>query len=137
MAQEVTNFARFYALLGRLPGADKDTIVYQFTNGRTAHLHLMAESEYRTMCREMERVAGYDSRRDAHRREMRRKRSAVLHQMQLLGINTADWNRVNNYCLDRRIVGKTFRELDGNELDALLIKLRIIRRKKGNDKQKR
>lgn len=137
MKQEVENFARFYALLGKLPGADKETLVYQFTNGRTSHLHLMAEKEYESMCREMERVAGYDERREIWRREMKRKRSSVLHQMQLLGINTADWGRVDAYCKDKRIAGKEFRKLDGEELDALLVKLRIIRRKKENPKKKK
>lgn len=128
------NYARFYALLGKLPGADKETLVYQFTNGRTSHLHLMAENEYRSMCNEMERVAGYDERREAWRREMKRKRSAVLHQMQLLGVDTADWSKVDAFCQNKRIAGKVFRELDGEELDALLVKLRIIRRKRENPK---
>lgn len=128
------NYARFYALLGKLPGADKETLVYQFTNGRTSHLHLMAENEYRSMCNEMERVAGYDERRKAWRKEMKRKRSAVLHQMQLLGVDTADWGKVDAFCQNKRIAGKVFRELDGEELDAMLVKLRIIRRKKENPK---
>lgn len=128
------NYARFYALLGKLPGADKETLVYQFTNGRTSHLHLMAENEYRSMCNEMERVAGYDERREAWRREMKRKRSAVLHQMQLLGVDTADWSKVDAFCQNKRIAGKVFRELDGEELDAMLVKLRIIRRKRENPK---
>lgn len=128
------NYARFYALLGKLPGADKETLVYQFTNGRTSHLHLMAENEYRSMCNEMERVAGYDERREAWRREMKRKRSAVLHQMQLLGVDTADWGKVDAFCQNKRIAGKVFRELDGEELDAMLVKLRIIRRKRENPK---
>lgn len=131
---KVTNFARFYALLDKLPGADKETLVYQFTGGRTDRLHLMKEDEYRSMCHEMERVAGYDERRQAWRQEMKRKRSAVLHQMQLLGVDTADWGRVDAYCLSKRIAGKAFRELDGDELDALLVKLRIIRRKRENPK---
>ena len=121
-------------MLSKLPGADKETLVYQFTNGRTSHLHLMAENEYRSMCNEMERVAGYDERREAWRKEMKRKRSAVLHQMQLLGVDTADWSKVDAFCQNKRIAGKVFRELDGEELDALLIKLRIIRRKKENPK---
>ena len=129
MGQESRNYARFYALLGKLPGADKETLVYQFTGGRTTHLHLMAEGEYLSMCREMERVAGYDARREAWRQEMKRKRSAVLHQMQLLGVDTADWGKVDAYCLNRWIAGKVFRELGGEELDALLVKLRVIRRK--------
>lgn len=128
------NYARFYALLGKLPGADKETLVYQYTNGRITHLHLMTANEYQSMCREMERVAGYDERREAWRREMKRKRSAVLHQMQLLGVDTADWGKVDAYCRNKRIAGKVFRDLDGEELDALLVKLRIIRRKKENPK---
>lgn len=124
------DYARFYALLRRLPGADKETLVWQFTGGRTDRLHLMTEDEYQAMCHEMERVAGYDERRQAWRQEMKRKRSAVLHQMQLLGVDTADWGRVDAYCLSKRIAGKAFRELDGDELDALLVKLRIIRRKR-------
>ena len=121
-------------MLSKLPGADKETLVYQFTNGRTSHLHLMAENEYRSMCNEMERVAGYDERREAWRREMKRKRSAVLHQMQLLGVDTADWGKVDAFCQNKRIAGKVFRELDGEELDAMLVKLRIIRRKRENPK---
>lgn len=124
------SFARFYALLRRLPGADKETLVYQFSGGRTTHLHLMTQEEYQAMCHEMERVAGYDERRQVWRQEMKRKRSAALHQMQLLGVDTADWRRVDAYCLDKRIAGKIFRELDGDELDALTTKLRIIRRKR-------
>ncbi len=64
------------------------------------------------------------------REELRKKRSSVLHQMQLLGIKTADWSRVDAYCLDRRIAGKRFRELDNEELDKLLKKLYAIRRKR-------
>ena len=134
MAQEIANYARFYTLLKKLPGADKETLVWQYTNGRTTHLHLMEAGEYRSMCNEMERVAGYEERRQAWRMEMKRKRSAVLHQMQLLGVDTADWGKVDKFCLDRRIAGKVFRELDGGELDALLVKLRTIRRKKENPK---
>lgn len=63
---------------------------------------------------------------------LRQKRSSVLHQMQLMGINTADWNRVDTFCMDKRIAGKRFCQLDGEELDALLKKLRAIKRKRDN-----
>ena len=125
-------YARFYALLGQLPGADKETLVRQFTDGRTTHLHLMSSGEYSAMCREMSRVSGDDARQAAWRAELRRKRSAVLHQMQLLGVDTADWTAVDRFCLDPRIAGSAFRELDGDALTALLVKLRIIRRKREN-----
>lgn len=134
MAQNITNYARFYGLLKKLSGADKETLVYQFTNGRTTSLHLMTVKEYTSMCNEMERVAGYDERRELYRKELKRKRSAVLHQMQLLGVDTASWDRVNAFCMDKRVAGKIFRDLDSDELDALLTKIRVIRRKKDNHK---
>lgn len=126
------NYARFYALLKRLPGADKETLVYQYTNGRTVHLHLMAEAEYDAMCRQMEQIARYDERRRRQYDILRKARSGALHQMQLYGIDTTDWNRVNAFCQDRRIAGKQFRELDTEELNALNTKLRMIIRKKSN-----
>ena len=130
MTQEIDNYARFYALLKQLPGADKETLVWQFTGGRTTHLRQMAPDEYDRMCRRMEQVAGYDRRRELYRQELKRRRSAALHQMQLLGVDTADWARVNAFCRDRRIAGKEFRALDTEELEALTVRLRAIRRKK-------
>ena len=55
--------------------------------------------------------------------------------MQLLGIDTADWGKVNTFCLDSRIAGKEFRELDCEALDTLQVKLRAIRRKRENKQQ--
>lgn len=129
------NYARFYALLARLPGADKDELVYRFTGGRTTHLHLTTPDEYDAMCRRMEQLSGLDRQRETYLRERRRLRSSALHQLQLLGIDTADWDRVNAYCRDPRIAGVPFRELDCPGLEALTVKLRVIRRKK--EKQNR
>lgn len=126
------NYARFYCLLKKLPGADKETLVEQYTSGRTTHLHLMAGAEYDRMCRQMEDVAGYDERRRRQRDILRKARSGVLHQMQLYGIDTTDWSRVDAFCKDRRIAGKRFREMDIEELNALNTKLRMIIRKKSN-----
>lgn len=128
--EQAENYARFYALLKQLPGADKETMVYQFTGGRTTHLRQMEPDEYDRMCRRMEQVAGYDHRRELYRQELKRRRSAALHQMQLLGVDTADWARVNAFCRDRRIAGKDFRALNTEELEALTVRLRAIRRKK-------
>ena len=62
-------------------------------------------------------------------RILKSKRSAVLHQMQLLGIDTADWKKVDAFCRDKRIAGKRFARLDSEELDRLLVKIHTIRRK--------
>lgn len=126
----IDNYGKFYKLLKFLPGADKETLVRQFTNERTEHLRQMTDKEYELMCREMERVAGYDERREQQRKALRKARSGVLHQMQLWGVNTADWKAVDAFCKDKRIAGKVFRLLNDEELNALNAKLRAMRRKK-------
>lgn len=124
------NYARFYTLLKKLPGADKETLVEQYTSGRTTHLHETTMQEYNAMCNDMERVAGYDEFVESIRRQLRRKRSEVLKLMQQLGIDTTDWNRVNAFCQDARIAGKAFRHISIDELEVLAVKLRAIKRKK-------
>jgi len=127
------NYSSFYGLLKILPGSDKDAlkeeIVYQFTNGRTRSLREMSLPEYNEAVRAMEKLVppGEDSEALKH---LKRKRSDVLHQMQLLGVDTADWKKVDAFCSDKRIAGKCFRHLDDEELSQLLKKLRAIRRKK-------
>ncbi|WP_302019557.1 hypothetical protein [uncultured Muribaculum sp.] len=56
--------------------------------------------------------------------------------MQLLDVDTADWSKVDALCMDSRIAGKRFCRLDCDELDALLKKLRAIRRKQTTLKNK-
>ena len=68
-------------------------------------------------------------RRDGYQAELRQMRSKVLHQMQLIGVDTADWNAVNAYCYNPRIAGKPFGWLKLEELEELLKKLRAIRAK--------
>ena len=129
MANE-RNYARFYTLLKKMPGADKETLVEQYTNGRTTHLRETTQQEYNKMCRDMEQVAGYDERMEAIWKELRRKRSVCLKLMQQLGVDTTDWDRVNAFCQDARIAGKLFRKISVDELEELAVKLRAIKRKK-------
>lgn len=129
--QKVTNFRRFYALLKKMPGADKQLLVYQHTNGRTDSLRELTAAEYRALCDDMERATGYDEVRRALRDELRTRRSVVLHLMQELGINTSDWDCVDAFCLEPRIARKLFRKLSIEELEKLDTKLRIIQRKGG------
>ena len=97
------NYARFYTLLKKMPGADKETLVEQYTNGRTTSLRETTRQEYDRMCRDMERETGYDEFVEGIRRQLRRRRSEVLKLMQQLGIDTTDWNRVDRFCSDTRI----------------------------------
>lgn len=130
MANE-RNYARFYTLLKKLPGADKETLVEQYTNGRTTSLRETTRQEYDRMCRDMERETGYDEFVEGIRRQLRCRRSEVLKLMQQLGIDTTDWTRVDNFCLHPRIAGKPFRQINIEELEALSVKLRAIKRKEG------
>ena len=125
------NYARFYTLLKKMPGADKETLVAQYTDGRTTSLRETTPQEYDLMCRDMERLTDHDAQREALRRQLRCRRSEVLKLMQQLGIDTTDWNRVDTFCKDVRIAGKAFRHISIDELEALAVKLRIIERKGG------
>ena len=134
MAQEVTNFARFYASFNQLPcSGDRDDmkrdLVRQWTWNRTDSLREMTRVEYNACCEAMERLTG---RKD----EQKVKRSLCLKLMQKLGIDTTDWTRINCFCQDQRIAGKLFARLTNEELDALAEKLRAIQRKGGLKQRK-
>ena len=133
MAQEITNFARFYMtfnkmkIIGDREDMKKD-IVLQYTWNRTDSLREMTRKEYDACCDGIERLYGT---RDAYREAIRKHRATTLHLMQKIGVDTTDWQRINDFCRDPRIVGKEFARLDGAELEALTVKLRLIRKKGG------
>ena len=136
MSQEVTNFARFYALFNKLPYQGdreefKKQIVLQYTWNRTDSLKEMTAKEYEVCCTALEKLSGQDEWRQKLREELRRKRSVCLKLMQQLGIDTTDWNRVNELCNNPRIAGKPFVQVSTAELEQLAIKLRAIQRKGG------
>ena len=136
MAQEVTNFARFYASFNKLAYRGdreefKKSIVLQYTCKRTDSLREMTRKEYNTCCDALEKLTGKDEWRQKMREELRYRRSVCLKLMQQLGIDTTDWNRVNEFCNNPRIAGKPFVQISTAELEQLAIKLRAIQRKGG------
>ena len=118
------NYARFYCLLKQLPGADKETLVEQYTGGRTTSLREMTSKEYRDMCASMEELTSWKA-------QVRKKRSLCLKLMQQAGIDTTDWQRINDFCRHPKIAGKVFAQLSLADLDSLQTKLRSIMRKGG------
>lgn len=117
-----TNYAAFYALLKSMPGASKEDLVLQWTNGRTSSLKEMSEREYTLMIRQLrQRVDNLEEKKKA--------RSAVLKQFQLYGIDTTDWDAVDRFCCTPRIAGKPFRYLTIPELKTLRVKMLSIRNK--------
>ena len=129
MAQQVTNFGRFYTAIRKLSGiGDRDDfkrqMVSQFTNGRTDSLREMTRQEYDRCCESLEGQSRY-------KEELRKERSATLKLMQKAGIDTTDWNRINRFCLDPRIAGKEFARITADEQPQLRRKLRAIDSKGG------
>ncbi len=123
------NYAIFYALLRQLPGASKEELVLQWTNGRTDSLRAMEGTEYNAMLRAMKGEATNDAAR-------KRARSAALKQMQLYGVDTSDWNAVDRFCSSSKIAGKKFSHLTIGELQALRRKL-LSMQNKASRKQER
>lgn len=135
MARPIKNYHRFYASFNKLPkcGTDEDAkaaLVSQWTGGRTTHLHEMRVREYNDCCKALENMLGYGDQRKRHR-------SICLHLMQELGVDTKDWQRINDFCSHPRICGKVFALLDIPELEALELKLRAIKRKGGLKSEER
>lgn len=127
------NYGRFYAVFAQLPVVGdreeaKAAIVAGYTNGRTTSLREVTEEEYTGLCKSLE--ATLTHRQETFIRRRKAARSAALHQLQLYGIDTTDWAKVNDFCLQPRIAGKAFALLTIDELDALTRKMRAINRKK-------
>ncbi len=133
MKTKPTTYSRFYALLGRMAGdreSIKETLVMRFTGGRTSSLRQMKASEYNAMCEAMEVEINHPGMTvEAYKSDLKRLRSAVLHRMQKLGIDTADWGAVDRFCLQPRIAGRRFAELDHAALEVMISKLEALRRK--------
>lgn len=137
MAQEVTNFARFYSLLKWMKFFNESqreeaklSFVRQFTNGRTDSLREMTKTEYDIMCSILENTTGYTLEKSMA--ELRRWRSICLRLMQEIGVDTTDWKAVDNYCRSPKIAGRDFHRLHPFSLERLSLKLRMILKKQKN-----
>lgn len=128
----VKNFAEFWSLINRMPGAHdglKEELVLSFTDGRTDSLREMREDEYKRMCASMRESVNGGMSEERLQIELKKRRSAVLHRIQQLGVDTTSWANVDNFCMQPRIAGKIFRRLTIEELSGLIPKLENIRRK--------
>ena len=131
MRRKANNFGRFYVLAKKNPAIDKESMVLQFTDGRTTHLREMYQDEYNEMCDAIE-YGPSGARRSAEAERLRRLRSSVLLRIGRLGINTIDnWDGIDAFCMSPKIAGKEFRKLTAGELETLVKKLESIIRKGG------
>jgi hypothetical protein len=133
MKQQITNFSRFYRAFSRMERTTEEMkceLVLQFTGGRTDSLKEIESEEYESLCRSLELSVGLNDGSVTYD-ELKRRRSEVLHLMQKIGVDTADWSRVDNFCLHPKIAGSPFRLLSAKDLAALSVKLRAIQRNGG------
>lgn len=133
MEQQVTNFARFYGILKRVPKIGdneylKKEMVSVATGGRTESLKEITRKEYDDLCNLLEKR--FPEKRNIYVEQRRKKRSSCLKLLQKIGVDTTSWTAINNYCKSPKIAGKVFAELDIEELQQLSKKLRMILKKK-------
>ena len=133
MEQQVTNFARFYGILKRVPKIGdneylKKEMVSVATGGRTESLKEITRKEYDDLCNILEKR--FPEKRNIYVEQRRKKRSSCLKLLQKIGVDTTNWTAINNYCKSPKIAGKVFADLDIEELQQLSLKLRMILKKK-------
>lgn len=106
------------------------SMIYSLTDGRTNSTKGLTIEEAKMLA---DRISGKDGTDDY---SLKRQRSAVLARLTRLGIDTADWDRVNAYLEDPRIAGKPLYRLSYGELLKLISKLEsIIKKKYGKDSE--
>jgi hypothetical protein len=118
-------YALFYALLKNLKGYDKETAVQNFTGGRITHLSELTDKEYRGICDYLQGIVNLNADR-------RKAGSQVLNLLTEMGFRTTgkeSWMEIDRFLLDKRIVGKKYRELTTGECEKLVPKLRSMRDK--------
>lgn len=130
--QEVTNFARFYSILKRVPKIGdneylKKEMVCVATGGRTESLKEITRKEYDDLCNLLEKR--FPEKRNIYVEQRRKKRSSCLKLLQKIGVDTTSWTAINNYCKSPKIAGKVFADLDIEELQLLSLKQRMILKK--------
>lgn len=140
MAKRKYSYSRFYAI-AKAKGIDlevhKETLVSQFTNGRTTSLKDMKQKEYDEMCDCLQTGRKPNETPDQHKARLKACRSDVLHRLQKLGLDTTDWDKVNEFCKNPRISGKPFALLTIDELRAMIPKQEAILRKPKPQAQQR
>lgn len=107
----------------------KKGILLNLTDGRTDTTKELTYSEAMYLCGYLNGAKSENRELTAGERELKKRRSAVLKRLQLIGVDTTDWDAVDAYCLSPRIAGKRFRYLNEEELIHLVPKLEAILKK--------
>lgn len=118
MAKE-RSYKAFWAIINKMPRADKEVIVRQYTGGRTTSLNEMTDKEY-------QRMIGALNHSDGEVQKLKNARSSALKQLQRYGVDTNNWVEINRFVSQPKICGKLFYSLTIPELVGLTSKMRAI-----------
>lgn len=125
--QVIFDFRRFFTILKKHPEANRYEMVYNLTHGETDDIKLLTPKEYNELCKSLEN--------EEDKEEWRRKGRDLLHLLQLIGVNTADWDVIDEYLKNPRIYSgicpypKRYKETTTDERKLIMNKLHSIRRK--------
>ena len=123
---------KFFSLLRDLPGAEKEQIVWQYSNMLTTSLREFYAKDpegYKYMLAEMQVKANQAKGRKSVDPVLKTLRSSVLLRLQKHGVDTTEWKNINIFLLQPRIAGKLLFEMDADELRKLIAKMEQILRK--------
>jgi hypothetical protein len=125
---------QFFALLDKLPGANKESLVWQYSGMLTTSLKELlrvSPGEYKRMIADLQ-VKIIQQNKPADDSEIKRLRSSILHRLQKHGVDTTSWSCVNLFLQQPRIAGKRLYEMTVPEMQILIRKLESILAKDAN-----
>lgn len=118
--------------LYRSHGLDEETrraMIRELTDGRTDSTRDLTYSEAQYLAGYINGAAKENRDLSIGERAIKRQRSGVLKRLQLLGVDTTDWDSVNNYLCDSRIAGQPLYKMDSDALQMVTRKLEQILKK--------
>jgi len=130
--------SRFFGLINRLPHADAQDLVWQYSKMLTESLsefYAKRPDLYNIMIQDLQKMVnkmdkpGETPKIPDTNRDIKKLRSAVLHRLQKHGIDTTNWEKVNSFLEQPRIAGKRLYQMNLEEIENLIKKLESILKK--------
>lgn len=119
---------QFFMLLQKLPGAEKEQLVWLYSGMLTTSLKEFLKEkpeDYKRMIADLQMKINNPAR-SSQDPEIKRLRSSILHRLQKHGVDTTNWTNVNLFLQQTRIAGKRLYEMNAKEMQDLIKKLESI-----------
>lgn len=124
------NYPRFFVMLREAHPAlelkeAKSLIALSYSQGRTESLSELTDNEFNKAFLDLHRVHSSTTREQ----ELKKARRTLLLQLEKYGVDTNDWEAVDEFLCQPRIANKRFVELSKEELEVVTKKMRAINSK--------